>query len=562
MKNISKKYIDKFPPVNGVGLKKKHDILFITPDVYVDIPSLPVPLLTRFLQRKDYYPAIVSRPLNVKDIGVFGKPRYAVAISGGVMDSMLYHYTAFLKTRSEDPLSPDNNIHTRPKRTIIKYTSMVKSLYKDIPVIIGGIEGSMRRFTHYDYWTGKIRKPILLDSKADILVYGMGEYPLLEILNRIKNGRSYIGVRSTVVVFHQKDKKLWEEIKNRGRFVELPSYEDIVKDKSLLLKQSLLLEENSNPYLNIGLYQRVGSSIVVSFPPWLPLNEKEMDFIYDFPFLRLEHPIYNKKFSFLDTTRFSVVTHRGCFGGCSFCAISLHQGKFIQSRSVESIKKEVKSFVNHPYFKGVVNDVGGPSANMYRMKGIHQNICKKCVRPSCIYPDVCINLDTTNYHHKLLKELSKIEGIKKIKVSSGIRYDLALEDEEYIKDIATKFSSGRLKIAPEHTEDSILKLMKKPSFNIFMKFLKKYRKYTKSPVTIYVITGFPGSTMKINDMMKKKLSKLHLLSNQHQSFTPTPLTLATAFFVSKRDEKGNKLYIPDLKERYKQWASLIYKKNS
>ncbi len=557
-----KKYNINFLPFEKGDIEKrgykKADILFITPDAYIDIPSLAIPLLGRFLERKGYLSAIISRPKSKKDMEIHGSPKYAIAISGGIMDSMLYHYTAFLKTRSEDPLSDDEKIYSRPKRTIIEYTSMVKGVYKDIPIIIGGIEASMRRFTHYDYWSGKIRKPILVDSKADILVFGMGEYPILKILNRLKEKKSLYGLRSLQFVFHKKQMSIWKEIKKEYKFIQLPSYEDIMQNKELLIKQALLLEEYSNPYLNTGLYQRVGDNIVVSFPPPLPLSEKEMDFIYDAQFIRKAHPFYKRKFDFLEMSQFSITTHRGCFGGCSFCAITLHQGRFIQSRSEKSILKEVKSLIKHSDFKGTITDVGGPSANMYKMKGKNIEICKKCRRPSCIYPTICSNLDTKHYHKDILYKIKSIKGIKHIKVSSGIRYDLALEDKEYISSIATAFSPGRLKIAPEHTDEKILKLMRKPPFAVFEKFLRIYKKYTNKPIILYMITGFPGSTKDINDKMYKKLKNMHLLSNQHQSFTPTPLTLSTAYFVAEKDEKGNKLFVPSLSERIKQWKKLIH----
>ena len=547
--------------VKEIELKgwKKVDIVLITGDAYIDHPSFGIAIIARVLEAEGFKVAILPQPdwHSSKDFKRFGKPRLFFGISSGNMDSMVNKYTSLKKVRNDDMYSEYGKPFKRPDRAVIVYSQRAREAYNDTPIIIGGIEASLRRLAHYDYWSNKVRRSILLDSKADLLVYGMGEKQIVEIADRLNNGeniKDMKNIRGTVFWLGKNDDFMPDQ---KFEYITIPSYEDISKDKYLFNKATLILHQNSNPYNAKALIQPHDKRKVIQLPPPFPLSEKDMDRIYDLPYTRLPHPVYKGKIPAYETIKNSITIMRGCFGGCSFCSITLHQGRIIQSRSEESILNEVKKLASDKNFSGTITDLGGPTANMYRMGCKDSETQAKCKRLSCIYPSICKNLKV---NHKPLIELmrksKKIKGVKHLFISSGIRMDLALKDKEYIKEVVSNHVSGYLKVAPEHISKKVLKYMFKPNSNIYDDFSTLFYKYSKEAgkeqyIIPYLISSHPGADLEAELELAIYLKKRNLRPRQIQDFLPTPMDIATAMYYTGIDPiSGNIVYVAvDEKEK-------------
>ena len=531
------------------------DVILFSGDAYVDHPSFGAAVVGRILEAEGLRVAIVPQPDwhgDFRDFKKLGRPRLFFGISPGCMDSMVNKYTANKRLRSEDAYSPDGRHDLRPEYPTIVYTQILKQLYPDVPVVLGGIEASLRRLTHYDYWKDSLEKCILCPSGADLLVYGMGEKPMVSLAQLLMEQGREIDTklfRNLMLRFPQKQTVMLLNKKEiPGGFREddiiLHSHEDCLKDKRCQAENFRHIEEESNKYSAQRIIQEVDGKYAVVMPPYQPLTQDELDRSFDLPYTRLPHPKYKgKRIPAYEMIKFSVCMHRGCFGGCAFCTISAHQGKFITSRSKESILKEVKAMTQLPDFKGYLSDLGGPSANMYAMHGKNLDICHKCKRPSCIHPKVCPNLNTD--HSKLLDiyhAVDKIPGIKKSFIGSGVRYDLLLHDTgdakinkvnmQYTRELITKHVSGRLKIAPEHTSDKVLMLMRKPSFKLFYDFKRIFDKINREErlnqqLIPYFISSHPGCTAEDMAELAVITKGLDFHLEQVQDFTPTPMTVST-----------------------------------
>ena len=515
------------------------DVILFSGDAYVDHPSFGAAVIGRILEAEGLRVAIVPQPNwrdDLRDFKKLGRPRLFFGVSAGCMDSMVNKYTANKRLRSDDAYTPDARPDMRPEYPSIVYTQILKKLYPDVPVILGGIEASMRRLTHYDYWQDRVRPSILVDSGADALTYGMGEKPIVELVKRLNQQQSIFDIPQLAYLTK-------EVLPQEGDIILFP-HEECLKDKKKQAANFRHIEEESNKYAASRILQTIGKQTVVVNPPYPPLTEAELDRSFDLPYTRLPHPKYKgKRIPAYDMIKFSVNIHRGCFGGCSFCTISAHQGKFIVSRSKESILKEVKAVMGLPDFKGYLSDLGGPSANMYKMRGNDENICKKCKRPSCIHPKVCPNLNTD--HGPLLDiyhAVDSLPGIKKSFIGSGVRYDLLLHQskdagtnkntQEYTRELIARHVSGRLKVAPEHTSERVLNIMRKPPFSQFGEFKKIFDRINREEglrqqLIPYFISSHPGC--KEEDMAELAVitKRLDFHLEQVQDFTPTPMTVAT-----------------------------------
>ena len=542
------------------------DIILFSGDAYVDHPSFGAAVIGRTLEAAGYRVAIVPQPDwhgDFRDFKKLGRPRLFFGISPGCMDSMVNKYTAARRLRSEDAYSPDGRHDLRPEYPTIVYTKILKQLYPDVPVVLGGIEASLRRVTHYDYWQDRLRPCILCDSGADLIIYGMGEKPIVELAHRLHSSlithhSSLITHHSSLITHHSSLKDipqtvyLARDITPEPDDIVLHSHETCLADKRAQAENIRQVEEQSNMMHAHRILQDVGSQTVVVNPPYPPMTTQEFDASYDLPYTRLPHPKYKgKRIPAYEMIRFSVNLHRGCFGGCAFCTISAHQGKFIACRSKESILKEVKLITQMPDFKGYLSDLGGPSANMYGMHGRNLAACEKCKRPSCIHPQICPNLDTN--HSKLLDiyhAVDALPGIKKSFIGSGVRYDLLLyrsKDEaanraaqEYTRELITRHVSGRLKVAPEHTSDRVLQLMRKPSFQQFYDFKRIFdricrEEHLNQQIIPYFISSHPGCHEEDMAQLAAITRKLGFHLEQVQDFTPTPLTIATEMWYTGYD---------------------------
>ena len=518
------------------------DVILFSGDAYVDHPSFGAAVIGRVLEAEGLRVAIVPQPDwrgDYRDFKKLGVPRLFFGVSAGAMDSMLNHYTPNKRLRSDDAYTPDQRPGMRPDYPSIVYTKILKELYPDVPVVLGSIEASLRRLTHYDYWQDKLLPGILASSPADLLIYGMGEKPIKELVRRLKSGIPFNEIKDIRQTVYLADK---EDAKDDD--IVLFSHEECLKDKLKQAKNFRHIEEESNKYNASRILQKVGKQMIVVNPPFPPMTAS-----YDLPYTRLPHPKYKGKvIPAFEMIKFSVNIHRGCFGGCAFCTISAHQGKFIASRSKESILKEVKAITEMPDFKGYLSDLGGPSANMYRMKGKDERICAKCKKPSCISPVVCKNLNAD--HTPLLdiyKAVDRLPEIKKSFIGSGVRYDLLLHryaDESlnkaaqtYTEELIARHVSGRLKVAPEHTQDEVLKQMRKPSFSQFGQFKKIFDKVNRQyglnqQLIPYFISSHPGCTEADMAELAVITKSLHFQLEQVQDFTPTPMTLATEMYYT------------------------------
>ena len=542
---------------------KEVDVILFSGDAYIDHPAFGAAVIGRVLEHAGYKVAIVPQPDwrgDHRDFTKLGKPRLFFAVTAGSMDSMVNHYTAAKRLRSDDAYTPEGRAGMRPDYCTITYCNILKKLYPDVPIVIGGIEASMRRLTHYDYWSDKLMPSILVDSKADILVYGMGEKQIVEIAKAIdrcaEDGRLLClkmedcCAEDIPQVAYLTDKLRGE----RQEAIVLQSHEEAVKSKRVHAENFRLIEIESNKIHAATIIQPVGEQYVVVNPPYPTMSTEELDAIYELPFMYHPHPKYkNKHIPAYEMIRFSVCMHRGCFGACSFCTIAAHQGKQITSRSEKSILQQIDKLKDLPDWKGYLSDLGGPSANMYGMHGKDMSICEKCARPSCLYPTICKNLnqDFAPLLH-IYNKVDKLPYVKKSFVGSGIRYDLM--SEAYGRELIEKHVSGRLKVAPEHTSAEVLKLMRKPSWQEYEKFHRFFEKVNKEAglrqqLIPYFISSHPGCTNRDMQQLAEQCKRLSYRPEQVQDFTPTPMTLATTmFYTGLNPYTMEKVYVAKTKE--------------
>ena len=529
------------------------DVILFSGDAYVDHPSFGAAVIGRIMEREGLRVAIVPQPNwqdDLRDFKKLGKPRLFFAISAGCMDSMVNHYTANKRRRSNDAYTPGDRAGARPDYTTIVYSNILKKIYPEVPIVIGGIEASLRRLTNYDYWSDELKPGILVDSKADLLVYGMGEKSIAEIIRQVTSGVPFDHITTVPQTAFLKEGATTYSTQAEWEVLELNSHEACLSDKINYAKNFRHIEEESNKMVSRTLIQPIRDQKIVVNPSWPLLSTDELDSFYNLPFTRLPHPRYRNKgvIPAYEMIRHSVNIHRGCFGGCAFCTISAHQGKFISSRSESSILAEIKQVTEMADFKGYISDVGGPSANMYRMAGNNIEICKTCRRPSCIFPTVCNNLNTDHRPMSALyRKISALPGVKKAFIGSGIRYDLVFHrtdnetintgNQKYLEEVILNHVSGRLKVAPEHTSDKVLKIMRKPSFGLFFK-LKRFfdsvneSRGLKQQLIPYFISSHPGSSTAEMAELAAETKDLDFKLEQVQDFTPTPMTLATVIYYS------------------------------
>ena len=543
-----------FLPVNQSDLKERDwdylDIILISGDAYIDHPSFAAAIIGRTLEAAGFRVGIIPQPdwRNDSSFTVLGKPRLFFGITAGNMDSIVNHYTAQRKLRNDDAYSPDGISGKRPDRAIIIYTNIIKRLFKGVPIVIGGIESSLRRIAHYDFWQDKVRNSILADSKGDILIYGMGERPVTELAILLQKGVPVSSIQNlpSTVVFSS----------------TFPAKEDIIlpeaekcSAKETFYQMTRQFEDN---YRTKTIFQKTAGRWLKHNPPAKPLTTKEMDSIYALPFAYQPHPVYaGHKIPAYEQIKDSITSHRGCYGGCNFCAIACHQGRNIQSRSETSLLKEAQKHT------GTITDVGGPTANMYA-SFCRLDFPETCKRSSCLVPDICPNLQINHsVQLKILAKIGKLPRIKHLFIASGIRYDMAVNDDNYIEALATKYTGGRLKLAPEHSVSSVLRLMNKPQIEVFEKFCKKFYFYTnkaglKSQIIPYLIIGHPGTTMEDAFELRNWLRKNKLKVEQVQEFTPTPMTISTCMYYTGLDyETGKPIHIPKPSEIRRQKELII-----
>jgi uncharacterized radical SAM protein YgiQ len=537
------------------------DILFVNGDAYIDHPAFGAPLLARLLENLGFRVGIIAQPdwKNPQSLQSMGRPTLFAAISSGAMDSMVNHYTAARKIRSNDAYTPGGISGKRPNRAVIAYTAAIKGAFKGLPTVIGGIEASLRRLAHYDYWDDRVRRSILVDSKADLLLYGMAETAIAEVAQRMAGGAKIselTDIRGTAYLTSTPPQEA----------LTLPTYEEVEKDGDAYNHAFKLAVEQDNPFCAQTLVQAHARRQVVINPPALPLSSAELDRIYDLPYTRHPHPDYTLKIPAYAQIRHSITSHRGCFGGCAFCAITHHQGKFIQSRSQDSILSEVDKLCAQADFHGSISDVGGPTANMYGLKCNNPDAAAKCHRPSCLFPQICKNLETSDRPAtQLLKSIRNRQKVKHVFVASGVRYDLLEHQQQYFDELIEHHISGLLKVAPESTVDRVTKVMRKPGAAVFTRFLDRYRKRNselglRQGIVPYLISGHPGCSLE--DMLEVALYlKRHSLKvEQVQDFTPTPGSLSTCIYHSGKDPfTGQIIHVPrTAKEKRLQKALLLY----
>lgn len=551
------------------------DIVLFSGDAYVDHPSFGAAVIGRTLQAAGYKVAIVPQPNwqdDLRDFRKFGEPRLFFGVSAGAMDSMVNHYTANRRRRSDDAYTPGGKHGARPDYPTVVYSKILKDLFPNVPVVAGGIEASLRRLSHYDYWQDRLRPSILADTAADMVIYGMGEKPIVELARRIEAGEKIADIKDipqTALLLPANE--MPEEDDNN---IILNSFEACLKDKRSQSRNFMHIEQQSNRMNGAVLWQQHGDKTVKINPMLPPLPTEEVDRSFDLPYTRLPHPRYfGKTIPAYEMIRHSVCMHRGCFGGCAFCTISAHQGKFIASRSPESILREARQVTRMPDFKGYISDLGGPSANMYAMSGKDKEICRKCLRPSCLHPSPCKNLNTD--HRPLLDIYHRVDalpGVKKSFIGSGVRYDLSMHrtgdaevdraNARYNEELITDHVSGRLKVAPEHTSDAVLTVMRKPSFRLFHEFKELFdRINTRSgmhqQLIPYFISSHPGCRAEDMAMLAAETKELNFHLEQVQDFTPTPMTLATEiYYTGYHPYTGEPVYTaigPDAKQEQRKF---------
>ncbi len=546
------------------------DVVLFTGDAYIDHPSFGAAVIGRILFDMGLRVAIVPQPNwrdDLRDFKKLGAPRLFFGVTAGNMDSMVNHYTAGKRLRANDAYTPGGKSGFRPDYPSVVYTEILKNLFPDVPVILGGIEASLRRFTHYDYWSNALKPNILSWSGADMLLYGMGEKAIKELVVLLQKGVPLENLKTLPQTAVLADNKAPLPKNRKWTDIELNAHEACLKDKALFAQNFRHIEEESNRMYPARLYQQCGQQTIIVNPAYPPADSKDVDASFDLPYTRLPHPKYHNKGTIpaYEMIKHSVTLHRGCFGGCSFCTISAHQGKFVSSRSEASILREVEQITRAEDFKGHLSDLGGPSANMYQMQGLDISICKKCKRPSCIFPAICSNLHTS--HQPLVdiyRKADKMPGVKKSFIGSGVRYDMlfnpkASEEEQhsyktYIRELITNHISGRLKVAPEHTSDKVLRVMRKPSFSLFRKFHHIFNKTNiqaglNQQIVPYFISGHPACEEKDMAGLAAETKSLNFNLEQVQDFTPTPMTLATVMYYSGLDPYTLKeVFVPRSKQ--------------
>lgn len=560
-----------FLPICKQDMKDRNieelDFIIITGDAYVDHPSFGTSIISRVLESQGFSVGIIAQPdwQDVEAFRILGKPKLGFLINSGNIDSMVNHYTAAKKKRHEDLYSPGGESGHRPDRAIIVYVTKAKEAYKDVPIIIGGIEPSLRRFAHYDYWDDKVRRSVLLDSKADLLIYGMGEKAVIEIANLLKYGmniRKITDVRGTVY--------LDKDLNSQKEYVELPSFEDVSKDKKAY-SESFKLEYYEQDAINgRTLIQKHGDRYLIQNPPQFPLTTEELDWVYSLPYTRTYHPIYEAKGGIpaIKEVKFSLTSHRGCFGGCSFCAITFHQGRTIQNRSQDSVIKEASSLTAENDFKGYIHDVGGPTANFRHKACKQQEDRGVCKNRQCLHPSPCKNLIVDHSEYlDLLRKLRKLPKVKKVFIRSGIRYDYLTLDknDEFFKELCEHHISGQLKVAPEHINNRVLNLMGKPTKEVYDKFVNKYfeinkRLNKKQFLVPYMISSHPGSDLNAAIELALYIKEMGYTPEQVQDFYPTPGSLSTTMYYTEQNPfTGEKIYVAkNQREKNMQRALLQY----
>lgn len=550
------------------------DVIIFTGDAFVDHPSFGSACISRYLQKYGYRVAVVPQPNwrdDLRDFKKLGAPRLYFGVNSGAMDSMVNHYTAGKRLRHDDAYTPEGKFGQRPDYAVTVYTRILKKLYPDVPVVIGGIESSLRRFTHYDYWQDRLFPSILVDSGADWLCYGMGERPMLELTKAIEAGRNMHDMRRIPQIgFFMNGKCKQKDA------VVLHSFEECCRDKRAFAENFHTIEMRANMMDPGVLIEPVKDGFVQINPTYKPATEQEMDSFWDLPFTKLPHPRYKgKRIPAYDMIKFSINTHRGCFGGCNFCTIAAHQGKFIQCRSESSIVKEAKALNNLPGFAGNISDLGAPTANMYGMGGKDKSICAVCRRQSCLFPSPCKNLDRS--HARVLGLYDKVASVKGIRhsyIGSGIRYDLFLDEngfvdetsKPYFEELVLKHTSGRLKVAPEHTEDKVLYYMGKPSFRLFERLRFEFEKITrkagmKTGIVPYFISSHPGCTRRDMECLANHPALKGIWMDQVQDFMPTPMTTSSVMFYSGIDPRTMKsVFVEHDMEKKKAQKAFFFKK--
>ena len=546
------------------------DVILFSGDAYIDHPAFGAAVIGRVLEANGYRVAIVPQPDwrgDHRDFTKLGRPRLFFAVTSGSMDSMVNHYTAAKRLRSDDAYTPEGKAGMRPDYCTITYCNILKQLYPDVPVVIGGIEASMRRLTHYDYWSDRLMPSILVDSKADVLVYGMGEKQIVVIAKSLENASLQNGgtaACSLEAIPQTAYLSTHSPLEGGVGGILLHSHEAALKSKQVHAENFRLIETESNKINAATIVQPFGNQYVVVNPPYPIMTTEELDAIYDLPFQYHPHPKYkDKHIPAYEMIRFSVCMHRGCFGGCSFCTISAHQGKQITSRSEQNILQQIDKLKDLPEWKGYLSDLGGPSANMYGMHGKDMALCEKCARPSCLYPNICKNLnqDFTKLLH-IYNKVDSLPYIKKSFVGSGIRYDLM--NEQYGRELITHHVSGRLKVAPEHTSDNVLKIMRKPSWEQYERFHRFFEKVNieeglRQQLIPYFISSHPGCTNKDMQQLAERCRQLHYRPEQVQDFTPTPMTLATTmFYTGLNPYTMEPVYVAKTKEEKQKQNSYFF----
>ncbi|SDK67085.1 YgiQ family radical SAM protein [Natronincola ferrireducens] len=563
----------KFLPINKKDMKERGweelDFVLISGDAYVDHPSFGAAVIGRVLENRGYRVGIIAQPSwkSVEDFKALGKPKLGFLVTAGNIDSMVNHYTVGKKKRTDDLYSPGGKGGYRPDRASIVYSHRIKEAYRDVPIILGGIEASLRRFGHYDYWTDKVRKSILLDAKADLIVYGMGERQIVEIAEALESGipvEEVTFIKGTV--YKTKDKQ------RPYKPVILPHYDEIIKSKKKFIESFMLQYNNMDAIVGKPLVEPYDSFYVVQNPPHEPMEQGELDNIYSLPYMRTYHPIYEKKGGIpaIKEVKFSLVSNRGCFGSCNFCALTFHQGRVVQSRSHDSILAEAKKLVAEPDFKGYIHDVGGPTANFRHRACEKQEKHGVCINKQCLFPNPCkqLKIDHRDYL-KLLRDLRKLPKVKKVFIRSGLRYDYLIHDknDEFFKELCKHHISGQLKVAPEHISSGVLEKMGKPTKEVYDRFVKKYHKINedlgmKQFLIPYLMSSHPGSTLKEAVELAEYLRDLGHMPEQVQDFYPTPGTLSTCMYYTELDPRTmKKVYVPkSAREKAMQRALIQYRK--
>lgn len=561
--------MNDFLPVSKTDMKKRgwdyYDFLYISGDAYVDHPSFGTAIISRVLESRGYRVAILPQPdwHSAAELKSFGRPRLGVLVSAGNIDSMVNHYTVNKKRRSEDAYTPENRAGKRPDRATIVYCNLAREAFGDIPILIGGVEASLRRFAHYDYWSDKVRRSILFDSRADILMYGMGERQITEIADMLNMGvdvKEITTVPGTCFILPHAD-----------GYKEIPSYEDCVNDKMAYAISCKEQYNEQNPYLGEALAQKHGNRYLIQLPPQPPLETDELDAVYDLPYMRNYHPMYEKYggIKAIDEVKFSLAANRGCYGNCSFCALAFHQGRIVTSRSDESLIKEAKIMIADPDFKGYIHDVGGPTANFRELACEKQKTHGACKTKRCLYPKPCKNMviDHTKYLG-ILRKLRALPGVKKVFIRSGIRFDylIADKDDTFFRELLQYHVSGQLKVAPEHVSDNALRYMGKPSNSVYNRFVEKFYKLNsemnlKQYLVPYLMSSHPGSTLSDAVALAEYLNANKINPQQVQDFYPTPGTVSTCMYYTGLDPFTlEEVYVAtDPKEKAMQRALLQYR---